>query len=109
GEKEARGRVLAKATLELQANERMQLGVLVDWAIDAHEQAPRLEQREMLLEVLRRCVRRSLVGDVEHCGASCARGRQGTTCGDVGAMLMVSADFWGTNHDRHDPHGTGRR
>ena len=66
GEQEGAALILAKTALELPAHQRMQLGVLVDRAVDAHQEALRLEQREMLLEVLRRCVRRGLVGDIEH-------------------------------------------
>src|SRR5262249_32212991 len=45
---------LRKPALELPAHQRMQLGVLVDWAINAHKQAPRLERSEVRLEIERR-------------------------------------------------------
>jgi hypothetical protein len=95
GEQESAARVFLQPALELPAHERMQLGVFVDRAIDAHDEALRFKQRKMLLKVLGRRVGRGLVGDIEHFRSSCARRRQGTTCGNAGAMLMVSADFWG--------------
>src|SRR6516162_10404100 len=46
--------MLRQSALELPAHQRMQLGVLVDRAIDAHEQPLRLERGEVGLEIERR-------------------------------------------------------
>src|SRR5262249_19252504 len=51
GEQESAPLVLRDAAEELPAHQRMQLGILVDGAIDAEEQPVRLEIRQMLLEV----------------------------------------------------------
>ena len=51
GEEEGAALVLRDAADELPAHERMQLGVLVDRPVDAHEQALRLEVGEVLLEI----------------------------------------------------------
>jgi hypothetical protein len=54
GEKEGAPLVLVEATLELPAHQRVQFGVLVDLAVDAHQQAGGLQIGEMLLEIGRR-------------------------------------------------------
>ena len=51
GEQERAALILGKPALELPAHQRMQLGVLVDRPVDAHQQAGRLERREMRLEI----------------------------------------------------------
>src|SRR5262249_49906023 len=51
GEQERAARALGEAALELPAHQGMQLGVLVDRTVDAHEQTARLERGEMGLEI----------------------------------------------------------
>ena len=51
GEQEGAALGLRDAADELQSDQRMQLGVLVDRMIDPRQQAPRLEVREVLLQV----------------------------------------------------------
>ncbi len=51
GEQEGAALGLRDAADELQPYQRMQLGVLVDRMIDPRQQAPRLEVREVFLQV----------------------------------------------------------
>ena len=69
--RKARRCVLAEPALELPAHQRMQLGVLVDRALDPHQQALCLERGQMRLEIERRPVAGScgwarVAADVEH-------------------------------------------
>src|SRR5262249_36461382 len=57
GEQKRASLVLAQAALKLPAHQRMQLGVLVDGAIDAKEEAFGFEPAQMLLKVERRAAR----------------------------------------------------
>ena len=74
GEQERAALVLRHAADELPADERMQLGVLVDRPVDARHQPGRLQRREMLLEVERGAFglagAAALVGLIEHCVAT---------------------------------------
>ena len=54
GEQERAPLLLVEAALELPAHQRMQFGVLVDLAVDAHQKAGRFQVREVLLEIRRR-------------------------------------------------------
>ena len=54
GEQECAALILGEPALELPAHQRVQLAVLVDRAIDAHQQPLRLQRREMRLEIERR-------------------------------------------------------
>ena len=78
GEQEGAPRALGDAAEELPAHQRVQLGVLVDGAVDAHQQAARFEIGEMGLEVERGPARlvlpdRIVSGFVEHgvCRIAC--------------------------------------
>jgi hypothetical protein len=54
GEQECAALILGETALELPAHQRVQLGILVDRAIDAGDQPLRLQGRQMLLEIERR-------------------------------------------------------
>ena len=54
GEQEGAALVLVEAALELPAHQRVKLGVLVDLAVDAHQEPGGIEPRQVLLEVGRR-------------------------------------------------------
>ena len=64
GEQERAPLILGEPALELPAHQRVQLGILVDRAIDAHQQPLRLERGEVRLEIERRSANRS-------CGSAC--------------------------------------
>src|SRR5712691_10103165 len=51
GEKKRSSLVLRHAAQELPAHQRVQLGILVDRAVDSHQQALRLEVGQMVLEI----------------------------------------------------------
>ncbi len=72
GEKECASLVFGHAAQELPAHQRVQLGVLVDGAIDSHEEAPRLKVGEMVLKIEPRTVLQSALtrgsGLIEHRG-----------------------------------------
>jgi hypothetical protein len=96
GEQERAPLLLVEPALELPAHQRMQLGVLIDGAIDAREQPFCLERGEMGLEIGRWSGRRlsgsARVGaHVEH-GLRPQSGlrRQPTICGECNAMASVS-------------------
>src|SRR5262245_5638215 len=111
GEQEGAALVFGEAALELPAHQRMQLGVLVDRPLDAHDEALRLEQREVLLEVSRwrrygRCA--GLVAYVEHRCSSrlmlqptydlCCRGGNCRWTGSQACMVRVPHDqLWTIN------------
>src|SRR5262249_13625252 len=94
GKQERAPLILRQSALELPAHQRMQLGVLVDRAIDAHKQSLRLERGEVRLEIERRSGgarsrRPTRIGaDVEH-GRDLLVSPQRTICRDCNAMLSV--------------------
>src|SRR5262249_51027532 len=53
GEQEGTALILGEAALELPARQRVELAVLVDRPLDAHQQAGRLQRRPVLLEIKR--------------------------------------------------------
>jgi hypothetical protein len=57
GEKKGASLVLGHAAQELPAHQRVQLGVLVDRPLDAHQQALRLEIGQVVLEIESRAAR----------------------------------------------------
>ncbi len=65
GEQKGAPLLFVQAALELPAHQRMQLGVLVDRPLDAHEQAIGFEPRQMLLEIERRPARFRLLAVLE--------------------------------------------
>jgi hypothetical protein len=58
-EQERAALAFREPALELPPHQRMQLGVLVDRAVDPHEQSLRFERGEVRLEIKRRAGRRS--------------------------------------------------
>ena len=76
GEQEGPPLVLGNAAQELPAHQRMQLGVLVDRPVDAHQQAVGLEVGEVLLEIeprpaaLAQAGAAQIGGLIEHLAAS---------------------------------------
>ena len=87
GEQEGAPLLLVKAALELPAHQRMKLGVLVDRALDAHQQAGGFEIGEMLLEIRRdagRCfaTARPLEHEATFGSGKRQRTRAGRNCGN---------------------------
>ena len=74
GEQEGAALILIEAALELPAHQRVEFGVLVDLAIDAHQESGGFEPRQVVLEVGRRAAAlgrlgrliRALIGRVKH-------------------------------------------
>ena len=68
GEQEGPPLVLGHAAQELPAHQRVQLGVLVDRPVDAHQKAVGLEIGQMLLEIEPRPAGRPNAGAAQICG-----------------------------------------
>ena len=54
GEQEGAALVFVEAALELPAHQRVQFGILVDRAVDAHQEARGLQVGEVFLKIRRR-------------------------------------------------------